>query len=100
MDKPFAPTGPAILVNGSATQIGNLGYGGNCWRVRNLSASTQYFTTGTTNGVTSVGAPSAGVPSANTIGMIGNSVEVFSALAPWMIASTSTGFEVIPGDGV
>lgn len=97
----FAPQGPTVLVNNSATQIIPANSATNpAYRVRNLSASVQYFTHGTTSSVTSIGAPSAGTPSANTIGMLGNSVEVFSNLLPFMIASTSTGFEVTPGDGV
>lgn len=96
----FAPNGPTVLVNGSATQIApgsTMSVQG--YRVRNLSSSVQYFTHGQT-GVTSAGAPSAGSPTVNTIGMIGNSVEVFSGLLPFAIASTATGFEFTPGDGV
>jgi len=100
MDKPFVPTGQLILVNGSATQVGNFGLPGSCWRVRNLSGSAQYFTWGQTSSVSSNGAPSAGSPSFNTIGMVGNSVEVFSGIGPYMIASSATGFEVQQGDGI
>lgn len=97
----FAPNGPTILVVNTATQIlptnaiTNPGF-----RVRNLSASVQYFTHGATSGVTSAGAPAAGIPSNNTIGMLPNSVETFANLLPWMIASTATGFEVTAGDGL
>jgi len=97
----FAPNGPTVLVDNTARQIApmnavtNPGY-----RVRNLSASVQYFTHGATNAVTSVGAPAAGTPSNNTIGMLPGSVETFANLLPWMIASTATGFEVTPGEGV
>lgn len=100
MDKPFTPTGPAIFVGNTATQIGGLGYAGNCWRVRNMSNSVQYFTYGQTNSVTSVGAPTQGSPSQNTVGMLPQSVEIFSSLLPWMISSLSDAFEVIPGDGL
>jgi hypothetical protein len=99
MDKPFSPSGPSTLVDGTARQIGG-SPGPYNYRVVNLSASVQYFTHGPTSSVTSVGAPTGGSPSANTIGMAGNGVEVFSGLMPWMIASTSTGFLVTPGDGL
>jgi hypothetical protein len=104
MDKPFQPTGPTTLVDNTAREIGvradALGGSGNNYRVVNLSASVQYFTHGASSSVTSVGAPAGGTPSANTIGMAGNGVEIFSGLMPWMIASTSTGFLVTPGDGL
>lgn len=100
MDKPFTPTGPSIFVGNTATQIGGLGYAGNCWRVQNLSTSVQYFTHGQTDSVTSMGAPTQGVPSQNTIGMLPQSVEIFSALMPWMISSLADAFIVTPGDGL
>jgi hypothetical protein len=99
MDKPFSPSGPTTLVDNTARQIGASPGPGN-YRVVNLSASVQYFTHGPTSSVTSVGAPTGGSPSANTIGMAGNGVEILSNLLPWMIASTSTGFLVTPGDGL
>jgi hypothetical protein len=99
MDKPFSPSGPTTLVDNTARQIGANPGPGN-YRVVNLSASVQYFTHGPTSSVTSVGAPTGGSPSANTIGMAGNGVEVLSNLLPWMIASSATGFLVTPGDGL
>lgn len=102
MDKPFAPTGPTIVVGSTATQFrtdGPAGGIGNSFRVRNLSSSAQYFTTGGA-GVTSL-TPAAGTPALNTIGMLPNSVETFANLAgQYMIASSATGFEVTQGDGV
>jgi hypothetical protein len=104
MDKPFQPTGPTILVDNTAREIGvradALGGAGNNYRIVNLSASVQYFTHGASSSVSSVGAPTGGTPSANTIGMAGNGIEVFSGLLPFMIASSSTGFLVTPGDGL
>ena len=99
MDKPFSPTGPTFFVGTSATQIGAFGYAGNCWRIRNLSTSAQYFTHGQTAAVTNASAPAQNAPALNTIGMLPQSVEVFSGLLPWMIAGSATGFEVTPGDG-
>lgn len=94
----FAPSGATIFVGATAVQIGPAPAGTNSWRVRNLSASAQYFTHGRDATVTSVGAP-GGSPSANTIGMLPSSVEVFTGFLPFMIASSATGFEVTPGDG-
>jgi hypothetical protein len=93
----FAPSGPVTLVGASAVQVGS--QSSNCYRVANLSSSYQYFTHGQSSGVSSVGAPSAGVPSQSTIGMLPLSVEIFNYLGPWMIASSATGFEVTPGSG-
>jgi hypothetical protein len=103
LNSTFSPQGPTYLLVGTAIQI--LSNGQNAvqsYRIRNLSSSSQYFTWGAASSVTSVGAPSAGVPSANTIGMIGNSVETISGLpvGVWMIASSATGFEVTPGEGM
>lgn len=100
MDKPFAITGATLVVAATAVNIGGQQTGGgNSFRVRNLSTSTQYFTGGQSNAVTSL-TPVAGTPSPFTIGMLGSSVETFSNLPGWMIASSATGFEVTPGDGV
>jgi len=96
----FAPLGATIFVGAAAVQINVAPIGPNSYRVRNLSGAVQYFTHGQTGSVSSVGAPSSGVPSNNTIGMLPNSVETFTGLLPWMIASSAMGFEVTPGDGV
>lgn len=93
----FTPIGPTVLVAASAVSIGPTS--SNCYRVRNLSASVQYFTHGATGAVASI-TPSAGSPAANTVGMLPQSVEVFGNLLPFMIASSASGFEVTAGDGV
>lgn len=99
----FAPKGPVYFV-GSAAAVNCLSTQDTAttpasFRIRNLSSSVQYFTHGSSSSVTSIGAPSSGNPSANTIGMLPNSVETFTGLMDWFIAGTSTGFEVIPGEG-
>lgn len=96
----FAPSGPTVFVGATATQIGQNVRVSNSFRVRNLAATAQYFTTGPTSSVTSVSAPTAGVPAPATIGMLPSSTETFTGLGDWMIASSATGFEVTPGDGV
>lgn len=96
----FAPQGLTTVVINSAVQIAPTSAMTNpVYRVRNLAATVQYFTHGSTNAVTSL-TPVAGTPSLNTIGMLGGSVEVFANLLPFMIASTATGFEVTAGDGL
>ena len=100
MDLVFSATGPTVLVQGTAVQIApTSNVMVQAYRIRNLSSSAQYFTHGNASTVTSI-TPSAGTPAANTIGMIGSSVEVFGSVLPFIIASTSTGFEVTPGEGV
>jgi hypothetical protein len=102
----FNANGPTYLVGSAASvqilpNAGPPATGVFSYRVRNLSSGQQYFSWGVGSGVTSVGAPSLGTPSANTIGMNGNSVETFT-FPPycWMIAGTTTGFEVTPGTGL
>lgn len=97
----FQPRGPTYLVDATARNVPSTdGSAAPCYRVRNLSASAQYFTHGIDNTVTNQGAPAGGAPSFATIGMLPLSTEVFSGLGPWMIASSATGFEVTPGEGI
>ncbi len=100
MDKPFCIGGPTVVVGATAVQL-SPNYSASTYRVRNLSTSTQYFTVGATASV-AILTPAAGNPATgiNTIGMLGSSVETFANLLPFMIASSATGFEVTPGDGV
>ena len=108
MDKPFQPTGPCTLVDATARLLqGNAvgTNGGQNWRVVNLANAVQYFTYGPTSSVTSVGAPTGGTPSANTVGMAANEIRTltltpFTNNALYAIASSSTGFLFIQGDGL
>lgn len=95
----FQPTGPTILV--AATAVNILQYSTtNSYRIRNLAASAQYFTYGQLSSVTSL-QPAAGVPANNTLSMNANEVKTFTLSgAVFMIASSATGFEVTPGDGI
>jgi len=97
MDKPFSITAPTVVVGAAAVLLA-ANFPASTYRVRNLSTATQYFTTGQSTVVSLT--PIAGTPAVNTIGMLGSSVETFAGLLPYMIASTATGFEVTPGDGV
>ena len=97
----FGLMGSTYFVGASAVQIPSPGTPLNCaMRIRNLSGSVQYFAWGNSS-VSAPVAPTQGSPSANTVGMVGGSVEVFM-LPPgaWLIASSATGFEVTAGEGV
>ena len=98
MDKPFSITGATYLVGTTPVQVGIPTGGGNSYRVFNTSASVVHFTTGVSSSVTSL-TPSA-TGAINTIGMLPNSVEVFSNLLPWMVCSAAAALEVTQGDGV
>lgn len=103
IDTTFRPISPLTFVGATAVQIiaqgANTGAAGT-FRVRNISSSVQYFTWGSTSAVTSAGAPTAGVPSSNTVGLLPNSVESFEIpVYSWFIASSSTGFEFTAGIG-
>lgn len=95
MDLAFAAVGPTVFVGTTPIQLS----AGGSVRVRNLSASAQYFTYGNASSVTSV-TPAAGSPAINTYGMLGNSVETFNLpTGAWIVAQTATGFEMTPGSG-
>lgn len=67
------------------------------YRVRCLV--TAYFTMGG-SGVASVGAPTAGVPSAYTVGMNAGGIETIRSPFQYFIASVAAAFEVTPGEGL
>lgn len=95
----FGPNGPTVLVGVSAVQVqATQNVVVQSYRVRCLV--TGYLTWGPTNSVTSVGAPAAGVPSANTLGMTAGNVESFCLPNGWFIASGAGAFELTPGEGV
>jgi len=101
VDTVFKPLGPTVLVTNVAVQVTTANPDTDLtYRVRNLAAAAQYFTWGAASTVTSIGAPTAGVPSANTVGMLPNSVETFEIPSnQYFIASSATGFEMTPGKG-
>lgn len=105
----FSPSGPTVLVGTTEVQVsGKDNNYPTAYRVRNLLTTTQYFSwapmpaiTGSTPSIT-VTVPSAGVPSANTIGMGGGGVEVFGTLPPnaYFKANAAGAFEITPGEGL
>lgn len=94
----FTPQTSTYLVGSSAVQVVGSSVQ---YRVRNTQSTAQYFTYGTSSSITYTGAPSAGTPSANTIGMLASTVEVFT-LGPgtWFIGNTAGAFEITGGEGL
>ena len=106
-DSAFTPQGPTYTVSGAPVQaISSNRQGCSNYRIRNLATSVQYFgwapplPSGNAPTV-SAAAPTPLNPSANTIGMVASSVEVFS-LTPnaWFNCGTGATFEVTPGEGM
>ena len=103
----FSPFGPTYLVGTSAVQVKSsnnvypTGY-----RIINLTSSLvrvswqpqEPFDGASTPVVT---APSAGVPSANTLAIPANGVAVFAGIPPnaWFISSAAS-VEITPGEGI
>lgn len=107
-NSPFSPFGPTALVGVTPVQVySSSNTQPTSYRVRNLLSTPQYFSwkaqqpENPTPTIT-VTAPTAGVPSANTIGMLPNSVEVFGGLPgnAWFEADAAAAFEITAGEGL
>jgi hypothetical protein len=104
----FAPFGATYLVGTSPVQvITNNNMYPTGYRIVNLTANLvrvawqpQEPNNATVTPV--VTAPTAGVPSANTLAIPANGVAVFSSIPPnaWFIASAATSLEITPGEGI
>jgi hypothetical protein len=104
----FAPFGPTYLVGTSPVQvITNNNMYPTGYRIVNLTANIvrvawqpQEPNNATVTPV--VTAPTAGVPSANTLAIPASGVAVFSSIPPnaWFIASAATSLEITPGEGI
>ena len=107
-DAAFSPWGRTYLVGTSPVQVPTTNNDApTSYRVRNLSASQQYFTwtydaPGSPTPTITVTVPSAGSPSTNTIGMAPYTVEVFGTLPPnaWFQANAAGAFEITAGEGL
>jgi hypothetical protein len=105
-DSAFQPTGPTVTVDGTTRQVPSTMPAASFmqYRIRNVNTTGAYIAYSTPNiasgtPTVTVTAPVAGTPQANTIGMLGSSVEVFTLPAgAFFIASAGT-FEVTPGEG-
>ena len=101
----FSPTGPTYLVGTSVVQVTSTG-NNTTYRVRALLTTSQYFTYAAPSGPTTpsitVTAPTAGVPSTFTVGLLPSTVEVFGGLPPnaWFKADAAAAFEITPGEGL
>lgn len=105
----FSPFGPTYVVGQSPVQVrcsGNMQ--ATSYRFRNLQTSAQYIAWmaappgGGPPTFPTVTAPVQGTPQAQTLGLLGTSVEVFSNLPPdaWFQSTQAANFEVTPGEGV
>ncbi len=104
-DGPFRPTGPTVLVGITSVQAPtNDGTGQTSYRVRAMLSTQQYLTWApftTVNPNVPVTAPTAGVPSTNTLGFAGLSTEtVVLPMNCWLRADAAAAFEVTPGEGL
>lgn len=105
-DSTFAPKGPTTLLGVTVIQIlpSNVDEQATSMLVRCLV--TGYFAwlpgqLGQTAPAITVTAPTAGAPSANTIGMSIGSVQTFQLPAnAWFKASAAAAFEFTPGEGL
>jgi len=106
-DSAFSVWGSTVLVGTTAVQVATSNnQGPTSYRVRCLVAG--YFSwapviagTNTVPTILAPAAPTAGVPSVNTIGMSLGGVEVFM-LPPnaFFVSNNAAGFEVTPGEGI
>ena len=104
----FSPFGSTVLVGTTAVQVSTSNNTDPTnYRVKNMLSTTQYFTfkapqpNNATQTIT-VTAPIAGTPSAQTIGMLPYSVEIFGGLPAnsWFKADAAAAFEITPGEGL
>lgn len=108
-DSTFTPAGPTVLVGTVLVQVdppGNNTVQRTSYRVRCLATGYLSWTpmiaaNATSTAITASTAPANLVPSANTIGMAGGTVETFTLPQnAWFISSVAAGFEVTPGEGL
>jgi hypothetical protein len=107
-NSPFSPFGPTVLVGTSSVQVSSSNNDQpTSYRVKNMLSTTQYFSwkppqPGDAVQSITVTAPTAGNPSANTIGMLPYSVEIFGGLPgnAWFEADAAGAFEITPGEGL
>lgn len=102
IDTTFKPIGATALVGVTAVQVCDKGayLGVITFRVRCVNAAAQYLTWGSQSGVASAGAPTAGSPVQNTIGMAPGAVAYLDVpAASYFISGSAASFEVTGGTG-
>lgn len=99
IDTTFHPITQTVLVGAAAVQVAtDTQLDANTFRVRCLVAA--YLTWGNNSSITAKGAPAAGVPVMNTIGMAAGGVMYVEVPAnSFFIASAAAAFEITGGKG-
>lgn len=98
IDTTFRPLGPTQLVGVTPLQAADLSSGCSTFRVRCLVAG--YLSWGSSSAVTAKGAPAAGSPVADTLGMAAGAVAYLELpYNSWFISNVAAAFEVTPGQG-
>jgi hypothetical protein len=103
VDTTFKPLSSTFLIGVTATQVINSGAvtaGANTMRIQNILTTRQYLTWGPSSTVTAAGAPAAGAPVPNTIGLAGGE-SIYLEIPPtsYLIANIAAAFEVTAGTG-
>ncbi len=101
VDTTFKPLGPTTLVGVTAVAPMTKDAAGGVTTFRLRCLATAYLTWGPSSSITAAGAPSAGTPSSNTIGMTtgGNAAYIEVPAGSFFISSVAASFEVTPGSG-
>ena len=99
IDTTFHPITQTILVGAAAVQVAlDTQQDNTTFRVRCLLAA--YLTWGNSNTITAKGAPAAGVPVMNTLGMTAGTVMYIEVPAnAFFISSVAAAFEITGGKG-
>lgn len=107
-DSTFTPSGATVLVGVAAVQCPPIAPNqvqSTSYRIRCLVTGYLAWSPQVSSGVAPTGmaatAPTAGVPSATTIGMSAGQVETFGLPQyAWFLSNNAAGFEVTPGEGL
>lgn len=102
IDTTFQPKTLTYLITTAALQIPEAGQvGATTFRVRLIVAGPAYLSWGSSSSVTAKGAPAAGTPVANTLGMSGLGTVMYIEVPPnsFFISNVATAFEITGGQG-
>lgn len=100
IDTTFHPITQTVLVGVTAVQVAtDTQLDANTFRVKCLAAA--YLTWGNAAAITAKGAPAAGVPVFNTLGMatIGSVMYIEVPANSWFISNVAASFEITGGKG-
>jgi hypothetical protein len=102
IDSTFHPITQTIQVGATAVQVAtDTQLDNTTFRVRCLLATSTYLTWGNSASITAKGAPGAGTPVFNTLGMIGIGTVLYIEVPSnsFFIASAAAAFEITGGKG-